>query len=232
MNRRRFGCNSERGTANLTTHSLPERNRSSPGGKLKTVAIVDIRPTQLTHGLREIVRKTGFYESLSGHDLEMAIAEKPVPVVLGPGGAPFAIDHHHVATALRRAGLKAMPAVLVADLSRLSYQEFWLSMEDRRWTYPYDAKGRRKSFMQMPEHVWELEDDAYRSLAASVRDAGGYEKTTVALEEFRWADFFRTHLPYPKTEDEYLAIERRALKLAKSKEAAGLPGFLGKAPVG
>ncbi|WP_233849666.1 ParB/Srx family N-terminal domain-containing protein [Paraburkholderia sp. HD33-4] len=197
---------------------------------MKTVAIKDIRPTQLTHGLREIVQKTQFYESLSGRDLKMAIAEKPVPLVLGPGGVPFAIDHHHVATALRRAGIKAVPVVLVADLSQLSYQDFWLSMDNNRWTYPYNATGQRKSFADMPEHVWELEDDVFRSLAASVRDAGGYEKTTVPLEEFRWADFFRTCLPNPETEDDFLSIQRRAVKLAKSKAAAGLPGFVGSVP--
>jgi hypothetical protein len=196
---------------------------------LKTVAIKDLRPTPFTHGLREIRRKTLFYQSLSGHNLAMAIAEKPIPFVLGPGGSPFAIDHHHVAAALRRTGIKTMPAVLVADFSSLSHQEFWLSMEDRRWTYPYDAKGQRKSFVDMPDHVWEMEDDEYRSLAASVRDAGGYEKTSVPLAEFRWADLFRNYLSYPKTDDEFVSIERQALKLAKSGVAAGLPGYVGKA---
>jgi hypothetical protein len=196
---------------------------------LKTVAINDLRPTQLTHGRREIHRKTLFYQSLSGHDLAMAMAEKPVPLVLGPGGSSFLIDHHHVAAALRHSGIKTMPAVLVADFSSLSYQEFWLSMEDHRWTYPYDAKGQRKSFTDMPDHVWEMEDDEYRSLAASVRDAGGYEKTSVPLEEFRWADLFRTYLPCPNTDDEFVSVERQALKLAKSKLAAGLPGYVGKA---
>jgi hypothetical protein len=196
---------------------------------LKTAIIKDLRPTQLTHGLREIRQKTQFYQSLSGHDLNMAIAEKPVPLVIGPGGSPFAIDHHHVATALWHVGIKAMPAVLVADFSSLPYQEFWLSMENRRWTYPYDAKGQRKSFTDMPYHVWELADDEYRSLAASVRDAGGYEKTTVPLEEFRWADLFRTYLPYPRTDDEFVSVERQAFKLARSKAAAGLPGYIGKA---
>lgn len=122
-----------------------------------------------------------------------------------------------------------MPAVLVADFSSVPYPEFWLSMENRRWTYPYDAKGQRRSFADMPDHVWELADDEYRSLAASVRDAGGYEKTTVPLEEFRWADLFRTCLPYPRTDDEFASVERQALKLAKSKAAAGLPGYIGKA---
>lgn len=196
---------------------------------MKTVKIDELRPTQLTHGLREVHRKIQFYQSLSGHDLEMAIAEKPVPVVLGPAGAPFAIDHHHVAAALWHTGVKAMPAVLVADLSALSYPDFWLSMENRRWTYPYDAKGQRRSFSDMPAHVWDLEDDEYRSLAASVRDAGGYEKTPVPLEEFRWADLFRASLPYPGTDEEFASVERQALKLAKSRVAAGLPGYVGKA---
>ncbi|WP_180723320.1 ParB/Srx family N-terminal domain-containing protein [Paraburkholderia largidicola] len=69
----------------------------------------------------------------------MATTEKPVPVVPGPSGASFALDHHHVATALWRAGIETMPAVLVANVSRLSYQDFWLSMDDHRWTYPHDS---------------------------------------------------------------------------------------------
>jgi hypothetical protein len=196
---------------------------------LKTVNIKDLRPTQLTHGLREIREKTRLYRSLSGHALEMAIAEKPVPLVIGPDGSPFAIDHHHVATALWRAGIKSMPAVLIADLSLLPYQEFWLTMENRRWTYPYDVKGQRRTFEDLPDHVWDLADDECRSLAASVRDAGGYQKTAVPLEEFRWADLFRTYLPYPRTDEEFASIEGQALKLAKSGRAAGLPGYIGKA---
>jgi hypothetical protein len=196
---------------------------------LKTVHINSLRPTQLTHGLREIREKIHFYQSLSRHELDMAIAEKPVPVVIGPDGSPFAIDHHHVATALWHTGTRSMPAVLVADLSSQSYQEFWLSMENHRWVYPYDGKGQRRTFEDLPKHVWELADDEYRSLAASVRDAGGYEKTTVPLEEFRWADLFRTYLPYPQTDKEFASIERQALKLARSRRASGLPGYIGKA---
>jgi hypothetical protein len=87
-------------------------------------------------------------------------------------------------------------------------------MDDRRRTYPYGAKGQRKSFADMPEHVWELEDDEYRSLAASVRDAGGYEKTSVPLEEFRWADFFRTYLTYPGTDRTSRVVYRIRAKAA------------------
>ncbi|KXV09548.1 chromosome partitioning protein ParB [Caballeronia megalochromosomata] len=194
---------------------------------MNTLRIDQLRPTQMTHGLREIHDKTRYYESLNGHDLEMAIAEKPVPVVLGPGGAPFIIDHHHVATALWRAKVKRVPFVLVSDFSSLSSPGFWLAMENNRWTYPYDSHGRRVAFTEMREHVWDLEDDEFRSLAASVRDAGGYEKTAVPLEEFRWADLFRRHLPLPKSDAEFDALVGKAVKLAKSKVGAGLPGYLG-----
>ncbi|CAB3795442.1 hypothetical protein LMG28614_04176 [Paraburkholderia ultramafica] len=196
---------------------------------MQSVKINELRPTQMTHGLREIHQKTTEYQSLSGHTLDMAIAEKPIPVVIGPNAASFAIDHHHVATALWRAGIKAVPTVLVADLSSLAQDEFWLTLENHRWTYPYDVKGRRVSFTAMPEHVWELADDEYRSLAASVRDAGGYEKTTVPLEEFRWADLFRSNLPYPTSDAEFESLVKKAVKLAKSTVAIGLPGYVGPA---
>lgn len=54
---------------------------------MRTLRIDRLRPTQFTHGMREIRDKTKAYRSLTGHDLQMAIAEKPVPVVLGPDGA-------------------------------------------------------------------------------------------------------------------------------------------------
>jgi hypothetical protein len=60
---------------------------------MKTLGIDLLRPTQMTHGTREIREKTKAYEALTGHELEMAIAEKPIPVVLGVSGFPFAIDH-------------------------------------------------------------------------------------------------------------------------------------------
>jgi hypothetical protein len=195
---------------------------------MKTIRIDQLRPTQMTHGLREIRDKTRSYEALHGHELQMAIAEKPIPVVYGPMCVPFAIDHHHVATALWSAKIKSVPFLLVRDLSSLSEADFWLAMENNRWTYPYDAEGRRRPFSDMPEHVWALADDEFRSLSASVRDAGGYEKTNVPLEEFRWADLFRSRLRRPDNDDEFKALVKKAIGLAKSEVALGLPGYIGR----
>lgn len=190
------------------------------------IKIAELRPTQAVHGLREVQRKAEEYRSLSRHDLDMAIAEKPIPVVLGPNEQMYATDHHHVAAALWHVGVRKVPYILIRDLSGYSFNEFWLAMEAHRWTHPYDRKGRRIAFKDMPLKVWELEDDEYRSLAAAVRNAGGYEKTNVLLEEFRWADLFRSRLDRPTTDEEFHVAVSKALKLAASKAAEGLPGYL------
>ncbi|MCC8392564.1 ParB/Srx family N-terminal domain-containing protein [Paraburkholderia sp. MMS20-SJTR3] len=195
---------------------------------MKTLDIKQLRPTQCTHGLREVRGKTEQYRALSGHDLDMAIAEKPVPIVYGPGEIAHLIDHHHVANALWQAGIKTVPVVLVQDLSTLTSADFWLTLENNRWTYPYDAHGQRVPYSEMFRHVWDLIDDEFRSLSAAVRDAGGYEKTQVPLAEFRWADLFRRQFDPPASDAEFDALVSRAVALAKSPVALGLPGYLGE----
>jgi len=195
---------------------------------MKKANIEHLRPTQMTHGEHEVAKKAEEYSGLDGHELDMAIAEKPVPVVLGPAGKPYLIDHHHVAAALRRVGVEELPVVLAADLSSLEVGEFWLAMENRRWAYPYDVRGQRRPFSEMPRYVWQLEDDVCRSLAAFAREAGAYEKTAVPLEDFRWADFFRTMLPLPRDNEEFERILSQAIVLAKTGAAMGMPGYLGK----
>jgi hypothetical protein len=151
---------------------------------MNTKRIARLHPTQMTHGEREIRQKADAYRALSEHDLDMAIAEKPIPVVLGPGGEPYVIDHHHVACALERIGVKDVPFVLVRDLTSLSQPEFWLTLENNSWVHPYDADGRRIAFKDIPTQMGDAVNDEFRSLAAFVREAGGYEKTDVPLADF------------------------------------------------
>ncbi|MEZ2355006.1 ParB-like protein [Caballeronia sp. RCC_10] len=67
------------------------------------------RPQQPNPWPTEVRQKAEAYAKLEGHELGMAIADKPVPIVYGPGGVPFAIDHRHVAAALWRAHVKRVP---------------------------------------------------------------------------------------------------------------------------
>lgn len=196
---------------------------------MKQIALDQLRPTQMTHGGREVAQKIDEYRSLSEHDLKMAIAEKPVPIVLGPDAAPYVTDHHHIVAALHALQVPAVPVVLIKDLSSRGVDEFWLTMENQRWAYPYDTRGQRRSFVEMPRHVWDLANDEFRSLAAFARNAGALEKTNVPLEEFRWADLFRSRLPLPSDDESFERTLRDAIELARSDIARGLPGYLGAA---
>ncbi|MEP9325705.1 ParB-like protein [Paraburkholderia phymatum] len=193
--------------------------------EMRTLEIDALRPTQGTHGRREVEKKADAYRAMSEHDLAQSIRDKPVPIVNGPASMCFATDHHHVAAALKLAGIGHVPVIVVADLSSLSESRFWVEMENNHWVHPFDAHGRRMAFRALPQHVWESQEDDFRDLAAAARDAGGYVKTDVPLAEFRWAAFFRRYLPAPTSESEYQALIPKAAALARTELALGLPGF-------
>ena len=63
-------------------------------------------------------------------------------------------------------------------------------MDFRGWTHPYDGKGRRRPYADLPKAVTGLVDDPYRSLAGVLRNDGGFAKDSTPFAEFLWADFF------------------------------------------
>jgi hypothetical protein len=101
-------------------------------------------------------------------------------------------------------------------------------MEFRAWTHPYDHRGRRRDYADMPRKLTRLQNDPYRSLAGLVRLAGGYAKDTAPFSEFIWADFFRPRVGARLIADEQMRATRMGVKLAHSKEARYLPGWIGK----
>jgi hypothetical protein len=98
-------------------------------------------------------------------------------------------------------------------------------MSEAKWAHPIDQNGKPCGFEAIPSHLVQLLDDPYRSLAGYVRNAGGYDKTPTAFAEFLWADFFRTRVTIGPTRAAFNNAVQRALPLAGSKEAAGLPGY-------
>jgi hypothetical protein len=95
--------------------------------------------------------------------------------------------------------------------------------------YPYDAKGDRHHFKDVPKTVADLKDDPFRSLAGELRRAGGYAKDTTPFSEFLWADFLRRRLSRKSVEADFEKAIEKALALAKSKDAVYLPGWCGAA---
>lgn len=201
--------------------------RNSREPVLIPVAIHDLRPTQLTIGLREVERKRQQWRE-QGDDGGRYLGRHMIPVVLGPKKRSFVIDHHHLARALHDEGQMEVLTTVVADLSLLGRDAFWVFLDNRGWLHPFDKEGKRRAYSDIPKHIGKLVDDPYRSLAGAVREAGGYAKETIPFSEFIWADYFRRRIKSGRLEKKFDETVTAAVSLARSRQASFMPGWCGE----
>ena len=194
---------------------------------LHPVPIRDLRPTQMTVGMREVHRKQAEWRDRKTGDKGEWLGGHMVPVVIGPGKTPWVIDHHHLARALLEEGVGTVLVSVVAKLDTVPKKRFFAFMDARNWLHSYDEEGKRRDWSELPPHVGKLVDDPYRSLAGELRRAGGYAKSDAPYTEFLWADFFRDRIKRAQVEDKFDKAIARALVLARSNDASYLPGFAG-----
>lgn len=199
--------------------------------RLHPTPVKELRPTQITVGMREVAEKRKEWRALAKAKGAQFLGRHLIPAVLGPQGKPYLIDHHHLARALFDEGVEEVAITVVADLSGLKRGAFWFYLENRSWTHLYDARGKRRSHEDLPDSVVGLVDDPYRSLAGALRRAGGYAKETTPFNEFLWADFLRRRIKRTSVEEDFDAALTKAFKLAKGEQAAYLPGWCGPAPI-
>ncbi|WP_420131125.1 ParB-like protein [Rhodopseudomonas sp.] len=198
---------------------------------LHPIPILSLRPTQMTVGLREVEEKRRRWRAHTSKKKKEGerLAEHMIPVVLGPGKRHYVVDHHHLARALHEEGIKDVAITVIADLSMVDRDSFWVVLDSRRWVYPYDSKGERHHYKDLPKTVAGLKDDPFRSLAGELRRIGGYAKDTTPFSEFLWADFLRRRLSRKAVEADFDKAVERSLALAKSRDAIYLPGWCGPA---
>jgi len=194
---------------------------------VKPVAIVDLRPTQISVGMREVEEKRKRLAERGVKKIGNYLGDHMIPVVLGPKRRPYIIDHHHLVLALHRQGVKTVLVTVVSDLSDVAGVDFWHVLDQFNWVYPYDEHGRRCDFDSIPKSIGKMTDDPYRSLAGELRRVGGFAKDTAPFSEFLWADFFRSRIKRKHIEDDFAAALKKALTLAKNAEARYLPGWCG-----
>jgi hypothetical protein len=199
----------------------------NPG--LALTQLKKLRPTQLSVGYAEVEDKSRQWARLGKKKLRIEIQHHVFPAVLGPGRDYFIVDHHHLGIALLKQGIQEVFVAVLDDLSWLKAPMFWRTMEFRSWTHPYDNRGRRCDYSEMPQRLTDLKDDPYRSLAGLVRGAGGFAKGQAPFVEFLWADFFRPHIAARLISKNPRRAVREGVRLAQSTEARYLPGWSGKA---
>jgi hypothetical protein len=200
---------------------------------IHAVPILSLRPTQMTVGMIEVDDKRKRWAKAKASKKDKDLVKHMVPVVLGPDKRHYVVDHHHMARALHDAGEKEIFITVIADLTMVQPDAFWGVMDNKRWVYPYDAKGERRPFKDIPKSVTGLKDDPFRSLAGELRRQGGFAKDTTPFSEFLWADFLRRRIGRKAVDADFEKALKLALKLARNKDiAAYLPGWCGAASDG
>lgn len=196
---------------------------------LQPVSIMSLRPTQMTVGMREVKEKRKRWREHDSKKRAKLLGRHQIPVVVGPDKMNYVIDHHHLARALHEEGERDVLVSVIADLTMVDPKAFWVVLDNRRWVYPYDEHGERRSYKDLPRDVGKLKDDPFRSLAGELRRAGGFAKDTTPFSEFLWADFLRRQLSRKVVDKDFEKAMEKALALAKSKDAIYLPGWCGPA---
>ena len=198
--------------------------------RVKPFPIKELRPTQITVGMREVKEKRKRWREQSGKKGADFLGKHMIPVVLGPKDRHYVIDHHHLARALHEEGVPDVDVAVVANLSKLEPDAFWFVLDNLNLMHPFDDKGVRRSHTDIPKSVTELIDDPFRSLAGELRRAGGFAKDTLPFSEFLWADFLRRQMKRKAVEDNFDHALEKALQLAKTPDANYLPGWCGPSP--
>ena len=186
-----------------------------------------LRPTQFSVGYIEVERKAKQWAEMKHKKREEELEQHVFPGVLGLGRDYYVIDHHHLGVALLERGVKEVWVTVLDDLSWLDPRAFWRTLEFRGWAHPYDQKGRRRDYGEMPKRLLQLKNDPYRGLAGLVQAAGGFAKEPEPFAQFLWADFFRTRVEVRIIKDSPRRAIRLGVKLARSAQARYLPGWTG-----
>jgi len=194
---------------------------------LDPVKVSDLKPTQMTVGFREVAQKRRQWRERAERDGPEFLGRHTIPVLKGPKGAMYVLDHHHLVRALHEEGVAEIAVNMIADLGSLKRDEFWTLCDNRGWCHPYDADGVRRSFDDIPRRIDDLKDDPFRSLSGELRRSGGYAKEITPFSEFIWADFLRRRIKRKLVEDDFSTALTKALKLARSHAAEHLPGWCG-----
>ena len=197
--------------------------------RLKLVSIADLTPTQFTVGMREVDFKRTRWREKHSFKAKSYLTSHSIPLILGPCAGQYIIDRHHLVRALYEEGVTELHASVVEDLSALSVDEFWYSLESRGRVHPFDDEGKRRAYEEMPRSVLDLTDDPFRSLAGALKREGGYNKSKAPFSEFQWTDFLRNHIAREIVAYDFDRALSLAFDLARNQKAQALPGWLGPA---
>lgn len=185
-----------------------------------------LRPTQMHVGMEAVNDRMERIAPLERDERHEYLQERPVPVVIGPGGEFYMIDRHHMSLALVMSGHRKIYVRIVKNWSKSSKRDFWKKMERAGYAYLRDEDLNKIGPKDLPADVTELKDDPYRALAAHARERGAFKKSLLPFAEFRWAAFYRDHISPEELSRDWESSLDRAIDISSYEDAKALPGYI------
>ena len=190
-------------------------------------SILELRPTQFVLGMMEVEFKLSRIKRMNAKLMKAYIDDNVIPVIIGPKKEMYIIDHHHFARSCWEKGITSYKIGVIEDLSGLSEKKFWKVMIEKKWTYLMDQFGSGPHEPQdLPPNIAYMANDSYRSLAWALRHEGLIQKHSKPFFEFEWGAFFRLNLGFSLNQSSFEKALVKARKLARSKRARKLPGYV------
>ncbi|WP_434664108.1 ParB-like protein [Aeromonas sp. NJAU223] len=208
--------------------ALAPCERTSAVGSWCELSIAQLHPTQGGVGQLQVDATARELADKSPEQLDKLMKKKEIPVVIAPDGGYWLVDRHHLTKALWQQGVKQARVKVIARLKDKS--SFWSQMQNNHWAWLKDEKGQPLTPQQLPEHIGDLPDYPYRTLAGQLQDAGYFSKKgRVYFVEFAWASWLGQQMDWLPVNDANLADRiSQAKRLACSSKARELPGYPGK----
>lgn len=210
-------------------------NTKSHKGDICYASFDEIHPTQFVLGKLSIASKTSKVEKMENKGkIEKYLKSKSAPAIIGPDGLFYITDRHHTSFSILNSRLsnryKKLYIKVIKNWSTLSYKDFSRKMTAHNFAWLRDENHKLRAFSELPKHINNLGDDPYRSLAWLVRENGGFKKSGVSFQEFYWGMFFKVQgiKLYSSSDSEVKSVLKKALKLAHSRKASHLPGYIKK----
>lgn len=201
----------------------------TPVGTVCQLAIAALHPTQPGIGLLQVEQDLAHLGKKPLAKLHKYMLKKRIPVVIGPDAGYYLVDGHHLTRELWTLGQREVPVVIEGRLENPA--TFWPEMQAHHWAWLADQQGRPVRPETLPRRIQDLPDYPYRSLAGFAQRAGLFDKRDeVYFVEFAWARYLGERLHWaPVTRATLAQRLREASRLACQPDAAGLPGYPGRA---
>ena len=212
-------------------NKLPLCSPTLRAGTQCILPIKKLSPTQPTVGMHEMKKKMKEFEALDKEGLKELKHKKIVPVLIGPDGKYYLIDHHHTALALWEMGEETCEIEVLANWTKKFKKEplpdrmklFWkhLTQKGNAFLYREDGTLADPFAEDFPQTLQECKNNRYRSLASSLIDDGFFEKPeNVPYFEFKIAEALRNMGLNVHDEEDYKEVLKEAKKLLKGKKGA------------